>query len=251
MEAVTLENFPAYRDLTREISEHMQVRIGDYLGMLQPQFRPGAVFGQHMGSKDSPKTAGAAFDRFKAFFKEVAVSSNLDPEVPDPMEPNWGRPVLSPLAYEHALTSPGGDKRIIVATPLRFVLAWPEFTYAELRDLFRARTAKARLQESALHFAVLNFLMMENKVLLRLFDDLGFAVRSERLAELRGIPLTTMSCPAGSIRPPDAVIAQVCRFSGTNAIEEVVDIESWSNLSGPLGQFSRELAGKLLTVGGN
>jgi hypothetical protein len=91
--------------------------------------------------------------------------------------------------------------------------------------------------------------MMGNKVLLRLFDDLGFAVRSERLAELGGIPLTIMSCPAGSVRPPDAVIAQVCRFSGTNAIEEVVDIEGWSNLSGPLGRFSRELAGKLLTVG--
>jgi hypothetical protein len=251
MEAITLDNFPAYRDLTREISEHVQVRIGDYLGLLQPQFRPGAVFGQHMGSKDSPKTAGAAFDRFKTFFKEVAVSSNLDPEVPDPIEINWGKPMLCPLAYEHTLTIPGGDKRIAVATPLRFVLAWPEFTYAELQDLFRARTAKARLQESALHFAVLNFLMMGNKVLLRLFDDLGFAVRSERFAELGGIPLTTMSSPAGSVRPPDTVIAQVCRFSGTNAIEEVIDLEGWSNLSCPLGQFARELAGKSLTVGSN
>lgn len=249
MEAITLDNFPAYRDLTREISEHLQGRIGDYLGMLQAQFRPGAVFGQHAGSKDISKTASAAFDRFKAFFKEVAVSSNLDPEVPDPMEIAWGKPVLSPLAYEYALTGPGGDKRITVATPFRFVLAWPEFTYAELRDLARARTPKARRQESALHFAVLNFLMMGNKVLLRLFDDLGFAVRSERLAELGGIPLTTMSCPAGAVRPPDIVIAQVCRFSGTNAIEELVDIEGWSNLSGPLGQLSRELAGKLLTVG--
>src|SRR5215469_4593979 len=42
MEAITIDNFPAYRDLTREISEHVQVRIGDYLGLLQSQFRPGA-----------------------------------------------------------------------------------------------------------------------------------------------------------------------------------------------------------------
>lgn len=247
MEAITLDNFPAYRDLAREISGYVQSRIGDHLGLLQPQLRPGAVLGQYVGSKDSPKTAAASFQQFRAFFKEIAASANLDPELPETIEVNWGKPVLAPRLYEHTLAGSGAEKRITVIAPLKFVLTWPEFTYTELRDLVRSRSPKNRLQESALHFAILSFIVMGNKPLLRLFDDLGFPLRSERLEELGGIPATTISSPAGSIRPSDAVISQICRFSGTNVIEEVADVDGWSNVGGVLGEFCRERADKLLS----
>ena len=85
---------------------------------------------------------------------------------------------------------------------------------------------------------------MQNKRLLSLFEDLRFPVRSEVVDEFGALPITTISAPAGSIRPPDNVVAQVCKFLGTDAAEEVADLDAWSKLPDPLEDWFRCEAAK-------
>jgi hypothetical protein len=239
MEPLTLETFADLRDLTRDAGEHVQGRIGEYLTMLQPQLRPGAILGSYVAAKDSPKNAAIAFANFRTFFKEVAARAGFDPDIPEVIDVTSPKPVISPFEYRYALSAAGGERQVTVVVPVRFVLAYPEFPFAGLRDVVRVREPKSKLQDMALHFALLNFVIMQNRPLVQIFEDLRYSIRTERLEELGGIPLTTISSPAGSVRPPDAVIAQVLRFSGSNVIEEVIDTDEWAGLTGPLGDWYR------------
>jgi hypothetical protein len=240
MENLTLDNYAANRDLTRELSEHVQARLGDYLGLLQPQLRPGPIFGSYAGGKENPKTAATSFAQFKAFFNEMAAAAKIEPLLAETIDVTCPKPVLTPFVYPHTIASPAGEKRVTVTVPIRFALAYPDFPVAGLQEQIAARVSKAKLQQIALYFALLNFIVMHNKPLLQMFDDLGFPLSTERPAELAGVPLTMVSCPAGSVCPPDNVIAQICRISGANVVEEVADADAWSNLNGQWGDWYRE-----------
>jgi len=251
MSHITLETYPDIRDLTRKMSTDMQARIGGHLETIKSHFRPAAVFGAHLspGSKsaENPKNAATAFAQFTALFKQIAVDThlNIEPSLPEAIDIHFGTPILCPFVYEHAVPSPAGNKRITVTAPFRFVLTFPDYPFTDLRALVASRTAKDKLHTFVLHYTVLNFVVMQNKRLLSLFDDLRFPIRSENVDEFGALPITTISAPAGSVLPPDAVVAQVRKFLGTDAAEELVDLDAWCKLADPLQVWFREEAAKL------
>jgi hypothetical protein len=244
MTNITLDNYPDLRDLTRSISRNLQVRIANYLEVTQTHFRPAPVFGPHLasGSKaEHSKNAGEAFAQFRANFKQIAASAqlNIEPALPDAIDINFATPVLSAFLYDYPLPAPGGTRRVTITAPFRFVLAYPDYSFSELRNLVGSRGSKDTLQRYVLHFAVLNYVTMQNKKLLSLFDDLRFPIRSECAEEFGPLPLTIIEAPAGAVRPPDNVVTQVCKFLGANAAEEVVDLDAWNKLPDPLEDWFR------------
>lgn len=250
MNTFTFENYPDIRDLTRKLSKDIQSRIGGHLETVKTHFRPGPVFGQHLssGSKSSapenPRNASAAFAQFTALFKQVAVSAplNLDPELPDAIDISFAAPVLCPFIYQHDVATPSGTRRLSVTAPFRFVLAFPEYRFSDLHTAVRG--PKDKLREFVLHYMVLNYLVMQNKRLLNLFEDLRFPIRSECFGEFGPLPITLITAPAGSIRPPDAFMAQVCKFAGTDAAEELADLDAWGEITDPVADWFREEAAK-------
>jgi hypothetical protein len=250
MNTFTFENYPDIRDLTRKLSKDIQARIGGHIETVKTHFRPGPVFGHHLasGSKSSaaenPRNASAAFEQFKILFKQVAVSAplNLEPELADAIDITFATPIMCPYVYQHEITTPAGLKRLTVTAPFRFVLAFPEYSFHDLQNAVRG--PKDKLREFVLHYLVLNYVVMQNKRLLTLFEDLRFPIRSECFAEFGDLPVTMIYAPAGSVLPPDAFVAQVSKFAGTDAAEELVDLEAWNKLTDPLSGWFREEAAK-------
>ena len=258
MQNVTLENYSDIRDRTRKISEDIRCRIGGHLETVKTHFRSGPVFGSYVlsGSKlsgqENPRNASAAFAQLMAFFKQIAVSTpfNLDPKLPDAIEISPATPVLCPFMYQHQISTPAGTKPLIVTTPFRFVLAFPEYSFGDLRGLISSRGPKDKLREFVLHYIVLNYVVMQNKRLLSLFEDMRFPIRSECFEEFGALPITTISAPATSVRSSDAVVAQICKFSGTDTAEELADFENWNRQPDPLAELFQEEAAKVSAIAG-
>jgi len=252
MNEITLENYPDLRDFTRKFSEDIQTRLSGHIQIAYSQFRPAGVLGSYVKAKENPKNAAADFAQFKTFFKEIAVSAalSLDPNLPEALDINPARPVLSPFLYRHSISTPAGAKHLTVMAPLRFVIAFPDYPFTDLRSMVSSRQTKDKFWDFVLHYALLNYVVMKNKPLLQLFEDLRFPIRSERFDEFGALPITTIVAPAGTVRAPDALLAQVCKFSGTDTAEELIDVDAWNRLRDPLADRFREEAAKFAIVAG-
>ena len=250
MNNFTFDNYPDIRDLTRKLSQDIQSRLGGHIETVKSHFRPGPVFGPHLlsgakASADGPGNASNAFAQLRALFRQIAVAPalNLDPELPDAIDIHFATPVLFPFIYPHQIAAAGGTKRLTMTAPFRFVLAFPDYSFAELRNVVNSRGSKEKLFEFVLHYVVLNYLATQNKRLISLFEDLRFPIRTITVDELAGLPITIVEAPAGSIRPADTFLAQVAKFSGTDHAEELVDFDAWKKMPDPMVEwFGREQA---------
>jgi hypothetical protein len=244
MNNVTLQNYPDLRDLTRVMSEDLQARINGYIEMVSANFRPATVFGSSTGAR--PAGSAEALAQFTASFKEIAGANplNVETTLPEVLDFNFAKPSISVFTYQHSITTPTGAKRLTVTAPFRFILTFPDFPFAELRTLVATHGSKEKLHSFVLHYAVLNFVILRNKRLVRLFEDLRFPLRSERFEEFGALPITTISAPAGTVRPPDELITQINRLSGADTAEELADVEAWGKLPDPLEDRFREEATK-------
>ncbi len=256
MNNLSFETFPDIRDLTRKLSQDVQSRIGGHLDAVKPHFRPGPVFGPHLssGSKsaslENPRNAATAFAQLGALYKQVAVSPalNLDPTLPDAIDIQFATPVLFPFTYDHQIAAAAGPKRLTVTAPFRFVLGFPDYSFSDLRSLVNSRGSKDKLFEFVLHYLVINYLAVQNKRVLALFEDLRFPIRTASLDEFGTLPITTIEAPAGSVRPPDTFLLQVSKFSGSDQAEELVDFDAWSKMPDPLLEWFRGEAAKFPEV---
>lgn len=247
---INLENYADLRDLSRQFCGALQAQVGVHLETVRQLFRPAAVFGPYLvGShKDSPRDAAVALAGFKAFFAEVAATKplNLETSVPDALEIAFGTPILNPLVYTHQITTRTGPRNVTVTAPLQWVVSFPECPFSRFLELLSAPKRPVEdLRTFALHYAVLHFLVTRNPRIQGLFEALRFPIRSERVAQLGDFPVLIMRAPAGTVRPPDDVIAQVCKYSGTDAVEEVLDFDGWGNLQDPFAVLFRNAADSL------
>lgn len=251
MYSLSLDNHADIREITYNISQTMRSRISGYVDTVRNHFNPVSVFGScfiystKSSGQENPKNAAGDFAQLTALYKQIAAQPplNLDGELPDTIEIGWATPALFPFVYPHDIATRTGTKRLTVSCPFHFVLAFPACPFSDLRNLVNTHGPKDKLREFVLHYLVMNYVVMRNKRLLALFEDLRFPLRSERFDELGALPITTISAPAGSVRPPDAVIAQICRYSGADTAEELADFEAWRKLPDPLaGLFEAEAA---------
>lgn len=244
---INLDNYADLRDISRQFCGTLQSQAAGYLETVRLLFRPGAVFGPYIAGshKDNPRDAAVAYASYKAYFAEVAATKplSLDPAVPDALEIPFATPVLNPFTYSHEITTRTGPKTVTVTSPLRWVLSFPDFPLARFRELAAAPKRSAEdLKPFALNYAALHFVVTRNPRLLALFEALRFPITSEQIAGLGDFPVLVLHAPAGAVRPPDDVIAQVVKYSGIDAVEEVLDSDQWSNLVDPIAEQYKPVA---------
>jgi len=67
-----------------------------------------------------------------------------------------------------------------------------------------------------------------------ILEALRFSLSTTRLPEFGELPVTRISSPVLTVRPPDEVILESTEISGRDAFEEVVDVEAMLNMTDPL-----------------
>ncbi len=156
------------------------------------------------------------------------------------MEISFGTPILNSYTYSHEITTRAGPKTVTVTAPLQWVLSFPDYPFHRFRELVSApKRSVDEIQVCALHYAVLHFVVTRNPRMQSLFTALRFPIQSERVPQLGGFPVLMLRSPAGTVRPPDDVIAQVCKYSGSDTVEEILDSAQWENLEDPFAvQFN-------------
>jgi hypothetical protein len=244
---INLDNYADLRDISRQFCGSLQAQAVGHLETVRQLFRPAAVFGPYIAGshKDAPRDAGAAMAQFKTYFAEVAPGKplSLDTAVPDMMEINFGTPILNAVTYTHEIATRSGPKLVTVTSPLRWVLSFPDYPFNRLLDLLAApKRSVDDIRLFAIHYAVLHFVVNRNPRIQTLFEALRFPIRSERVAQLGEFPLLVLRPPAGTVRPPDDVIAQVCKYSGSDTVEEILDYGQWANLEDPFAAQFRAVA---------
>ncbi|MBI2687166.1 MAG: hypothetical protein HYX27_12685 [Acidobacteria bacterium] len=243
-DGINLDNYADLRDISRNFCGTLEARANGYLETLRHLFRPAAVFGAYLAGshKDAPRDAAVAIAQFRTFFAEAAGSKPmlLDGTLPDILEINFGTPVLNPYTYTYEVTTRTGPKAVTVTSPLQWILSFPNYPFSRLREVIAMpKRPVEELRALALHYAVLHFVVMRNPQLLGLFEALRYPIQSDRTSEFGGFPLLLLRAPAGTVRPPDEVIVQVIKYSGSDAVEEILDYEQWTSLKDPVAEMFR------------
>ncbi|MBS1213698.1 MAG: hypothetical protein H6R26_2315, partial [Proteobacteria bacterium] len=135
---------------------------------------------------------------------------------------------------------------------LKWVLGYKDLGPQRLRELIasHARGGGLELQSALLHYLVIRIIASKPVGIAPIFAALRFPLTTGTTEEFGRLPLTYISSPFSTIRPPDDVIIMNTEIAGTSTFEEVVNLEELRTLSDPLndhiGRIVDEYAGNLL-----
>ena len=114
------------------------------------------------------------------------------------------------------------------------VPSFPGYSLAEFRQaLARKDRSGDSIAPFVFHILAMHFALAQNPQLVQLFAGLRLQITSETLPEFGSLPITCISTPAGTVRPPDDVIAELIELIDPAQAEEVLDYEAWGNLQDP------------------
>lgn len=230
------------RRVTRAISELLGQQLKGYVATLAPLLHPRHVFGEYVRSrvKQSVKGEAESFERLRQAYLSLAGSGpfNLPKELTSPLDIITTALEFAPATYAYTACGSEGEKAITVTSPLKWVLCFSEFGPQRLRELLaNQKTAMSNdLQQCILHFLALDVILQKQRGVGDIFRAVRFPIVNARLEEFGDLPLHYIECPATTVRPPDEVIIQSTEISGTQAFEEVIDLEALAKLSDPLKQ---------------
>jgi hypothetical protein len=239
-EAFDTQRLLALRKLTRALADLLRGEVKDYLTALGPLLRPHTVFGSLVdgGGKDAVRGADAAFKDLQGLYAVVAATKpfNLPRELKPPLDVMNSSLELTPVEYPHAVEAGAVRKTVTVAAPLRWVLSYAGYGPKRLQEILTGRASGKEMLEIALHALLLHVVVSKQVGVARILEALRFPVSSGRLPGLGELPITFVSAPVTTLRPPDAVIVENTEISGTDAFEEVVDLGTVAAVADPLRQ---------------
>ena len=225
--ALTMGELPELRRKTENVSRFLREQIVSYLEILRPLFAPERVFGKHAGGKvDVPGTERALVElqqNYKPFTRKPY-------DLPETLDPNWLTLVgnaleLHPWEYAHSVQG----KPITMTSPVRWVVNYrANYTLAQVKSLLGAKETVRQdyLRQFVVNALVLQLVLNRNAGLVQLFHDLRYELKANDSAELKGLPLVTITSHLASFRPTDDLIAAATAFSGVPAFIELLDLEA-------------------------
>src|SRR5262249_55831176 len=132
---------------------------------------------------------------------------------------------LHPWDYQHDIAG----KAITVTAPLRWIISFRgNYAPPQVKNILAGKEA-ARPEyprQFAVNALVLELVLARNPGLVRLFADLHYDLKMETPADLRGLPVVTVTSTLGSFRPADDLIAAATTFSGVPAFIELLDLRA-------------------------
>jgi hypothetical protein len=235
----TTERLLTLRKLTRAIAEFLRGQMKEYLATVAPLLRPQVVLGgyTHGSVKDPVKGAEQAFKELQTLYDAVAGAKpfNLTQQLKPPLDIASSALDMTVMEYAYTAKTDRQEKSVTIASPLKWALTYTGFSPAKLSDLLATRTRDANeLQSFVVHYLVMHVVVSKQAGIRNMFGALNFPITTSRLPEFGELPMTYISSSISTLRPPDEVIIESTEVSGTDAFEEIVNVEDIAQMRDPL-----------------
>lgn len=222
---LSLQELPELRRKTEAISRFLKEQIAGHLETLRPLLAPDRVFGKHAGGKSEAPGAERALTELQQNYKPF---SRKPYDLPETFEVNWlplvGNALdLHPWEYTHQIQG----KNITMTSPLRWVVNYrTNYTLAQVKNVLAGRESARPeyLRLFVVNALVLQLVLARNPGLTQLFADLRYELKIETSAELKGLPVVTITSSLPSFRPADDLIIAATAFSGVPAFIELINL---------------------------
>ena len=233
--AVTLDKLPDLRRKTENVSKFLQQQIAAHLETLRPLFAPDRIFGKYAGGKTDVVGTEKAMLELQQSYKPF---SRPPYDLPGTLDTNWLTLVgstleLHPWDYTHPLQG----KSILMTSPVRWVVNYrTNYNLSQVKAVLSGKeSVRAEyLRQFVVNMLVLQLALNRNPGLVQLFHDLRYEVKIESPADLKGLPVVTITSNLNSFRPADDLIAAATAFSGVPAFIELLDTDAIRQSVDPL-----------------
>src|SRR5262249_8011936 len=241
------------RRITRSMADILRQQLKEYLSTVSPLLRPKSVFGDYIqgGVKELVRGADSAFKDLQAQYEVAASTKPFDfpKELKPPIEIVSSTLEITPLEYRYEARSERESKTVNVSSPFKWVLNYSGFTPGRLAELMaEPGRYEEEIQAFILHSLVLNVVISRQQGVARMLEALHFPISSEKLAGAGGLPSACISSCVSTVRPPDDVIIESTEVSGTDAFEEVVNLDDLKQIRETLKE---QLVNLVRTEGGS
>ena len=176
------------------------------------------------------------FQELNKLYQSVGSASpfKTSVEVKPPLDIFFATPTITPSDYTYTPT--GSAKKITIRSPLKWVLAYRDLGPPRLRELIvnHARSGGLELQSALLHYLLMHLITVKPAGIAPIFEALRFPISTGTTFEFGKMPLTYISSPLSTIRPPDDIIIMNTEIAGTTTFEEILNLEDIAKLSDPL-----------------
>ena len=246
MEDDDIQRMLVLRKLTRSIADTLRGHLKEYLATIAPLLRPKAVFGDYVqgGIKEPSKGSEGAFKDLQGLYEIVAGGKafKFPTELKPPFEIDSSALEITPAVYHYEANANQHTKPVSITSPFSWVLSYSGFAPGTLSEIpSDAVDASGDVQRFILHHLVLHVVMSRQPGIANVLNALRFPVASKPALELGGVPLTYISSCITTVRPPDHVIIESTEISGTNAFEEIVNLDDLSKIRDPLKEQLADL----------
>src|SRR5258708_2248379 len=212
---LTLGELPELRRKTEAVSRFLRDQIAAHLETLRPLFAPERILGKNAGGKVAVTGSERAMPELQQSYKPF---TRKPYDVPETLDSSWLGLVGSALElhpWEYVLEVNG--KPITMTSPVRWVVNYK--TNYNLAQVKAAVDGKQNARPEFLRQFVVNALVLQlavsrNPGLVQLFQDLRYALKTELIPELKGLPALTITSCLSSFRPANELIQAATAFSG-------------------------------------
>lgn len=224
---LTLQELPELRRKTEAVSQLLKQQIATHLETLRPLLAPERIFGRLAGGKTEVSGADMALSELQQSYRRFI---HKPYDLPADFNPSWLTLVgnaleLHPWEYEHTIQG----KVIRMSSPLRWVVNYSSnYNLAQVKSILGAKETPRLdyLRQFVVNALVLQVILSRTPGLAPLFADLRYELKTETPAELRDLPVVTITSILTSFRPADELILPATAFSGIPAFIELVDLET-------------------------
>ncbi len=226
------------RKVTRAVADLMRSDLKQWLATLMPLLQPRTLLGHYVqGAGKEPVRGGdRVFKELVGAYEAVSGSKpfSLPRDLKPPLPVDSSALEFVPLVYAHTARGRKASKTVTVTSPLRWVISYAGFGPDRLRETIASGDSSgATLQEQVLHHVVLH-VAFQQKGVGALFESLRFPASAEHFPDLGKLPISVLSAAVPTVRPPDETIIESTEISGSDAFEEVVDVDAVRELKDPL-----------------
>jgi hypothetical protein len=219
------------RKVTRSVSEYLLSQLREQLTTISPLLRPRRAIGDYIDS-GSPEPVVDAEKNFTALNEIYARAAGKPFDLPRPLRPPL-KPVglgleIHPWEYLHPMSSGGSSKVVTITSPVKYVISYTSgLSLSRLRLGIAGREEKKSedVREFVIRCCLMQLMLTKYPGVANLLRALRWEVNTEKSPELGDLPLTTLTAPLKTLRPPDDIILDSTEMSGTSIFEEVVDVD--------------------------
>jgi hypothetical protein len=224
---LSLSELPDLRRKTEAVSRFLREQIAAHLETLRPLFAPERILGKHAGGKLEVNGSDRALVELEKSYRPF---SRKPYDLPETLDESWLSLVGNALdlhAWEY--NHPVQGKPITLTSPVRWVVNYrTNYTLAQVKDVLDGKQAARPefLRQFVVNALVLQLVLSRNPGLMQLFGDLRYELQTEQPADLKGLPVLTITSCLASFRPADDLISAATAFSGVPAFIELIDLDA-------------------------